>query len=176
MISSIILTFDFLSFFITTMDVLTHILDNSNNDILLRVIHSYQPLDYYIPLIDHTFSQKWIFIGNKTYRNDRKHSFNDKPAFICSDGTQEWYKNDKLHRDNDKPAVIYPDGTQHWYKNGKCHRDNDKPAVIRSDGTQYWYKNDKLHRDNDKPALIRSNGTQEWYKYGKLLSRVIKAS
>ena len=49
----------------------------------------------------------------------------------------------KLHRDNDKPAVICTDGSQFWYQNGNLYRDNDLPTIIYADGKQVWYKNGK---------------------------------
>jgi hypothetical protein len=56
-----------------------------------------------------------------TYGNGLLHSFNDIPARIGYNRTQEWYKNGFLHRDNDMPAIIYSNKTQIWYKNGKIH-------------------------------------------------------
>lgn len=101
------------------MKVLIEILDNSINPDLLYVVHSLLPLDYYIPLISHTFSQRWIFIGKNTYRSNKLHSFNDKPAVIHSNNSQYWYQNGKLHRDNDQPAVIYSYCGKQYYKHGK---------------------------------------------------------
>ena len=49
------------------------------------------------------------------------HSFNDKPAMICSDGSKYWFKNGRLHRDNDLPAVIDKQESycqKRWYVNG----------------------------------------------------------
>lgn len=77
------------------MDVIIEILDNSFTPDLLDVIHSTLPLDYYVPLISHTFSEKWVFIGTSTYRASKIHSFNDQPA-ICWGGYKEWYKNGML--------------------------------------------------------------------------------
>ena len=56
--------------------------------------------------------------GDKMMYNDNNelHSFNDLPAVISRDGSQEWYQNGKQHRDNDLPAAIYSDGSQNWYQ------------------------------------------------------------
>lgn len=55
-----------ISFYFITMDVLLEILDNSSNDLILYVVHSRQPLDWYIPLISHSFSEEWVFVGRDT--------------------------------------------------------------------------------------------------------------
>lgn len=57
-----------ISFYFITMDVLLEILDNSSNDLILYVVHSRQPLDWYIPLISHSFSEEWVFVGSETLR------------------------------------------------------------------------------------------------------------
>ena len=72
----------------------------------------------------------------------------------------------KLHSFDDMPAIIHADGTEEWYKNGKRHRDGDKPAIEDANGTKCWYKNGELHRD-DKPAIEDANGVRSWYKNGK---------
>lgn len=101
------------------MDVIEELLNNATNDYILHIINSIAPLEYYIPLISHTFSSLWVFIGKKTYRNNKLHSFNDKPAFIFANGDAYWYKRSRLHRDYDRPAVIYRDGRREWYADGR---------------------------------------------------------
>jgi hypothetical protein len=118
------------------MDVFIEILDNCIKDRILHVIHSVLPMDYYIPLIDHTFSQKWVFVGDETYRNGKYHSFDDKPAKVTKYG-RAWYQYDELHRDNDLPALIYYDGSQEWYQHGKIIRYNG-PAIIERDTILWW--------------------------------------
>ena len=44
--------------------------------------------------------------NGKTYGNGLLHSFNDMPAIIWKDGSQEWYKNGYLHREGDNPAIM----------------------------------------------------------------------
>lgn len=131
------------------MDIIIEILDNANNDGILHVIESYQPLDYYILLISHTFLQKWVLIGNETYRSDKRHSYNDLPALVLLDSTQAWYRHDQV-----------------WYKNDKIHRDNDLPAVICPSGEQYWLQNNRFHRDNNLPAMVCPNGFRAWFRNG----------
>lgn len=46
------------------------------------------------------------------------HSKDGGPAFIDSDGTEEWYKNGCRYRDNN-PATIEVNGKEYWYKNEK---------------------------------------------------------
>lgn len=100
------------------MDVFIEILDNSSTSDILNVIHSRLPLDYYIPLISHTFSLRWVFVDNYNYRNNRLHSFNDKPAVVSTYGYKAWYRNGRRHRDNLLPAVIYSCGRRGYYRNG----------------------------------------------------------
>ena len=90
-------------------------------------------------IVDYHGTRCWL-------TNGYRHSDNDLPAAIYSNGDQLWYKNGVVHRDNDLPASIYSDGSKKWYQNGLLHRDNDLPAVILSDGTQYWYKNSIRYR------------------------------
>lgn len=99
------------------------------------------------------------------YLGKKIHNFDDLPAIIQPNGTQERYQNGKRHRTNDKPAIILASGPQYWWQKGEIHRDNDSPAIICADGTQKWYKNGVRHRDNG-PAVIYSNGSREWYKNG----------
>lgn len=151
------------------MDIFLEILDNSDNDLILHAINSIQPIDWYIPLISHAFSKKWIFVGKIMYRNGELHSFDDQPMEITGGGVLRWYKNGKIHRDNDLPAVSYPDGSQSWFQNGEPHRDNDQPAIVTADGDQYWYQHGKFHRDNDLPAIICRGGFKYyWYKHDVL--------
>lgn len=128
------------------MDVLIGLLDNADSDDILHAIHSSMPADYYILLIDHTFSQDWMFISDDTYRRGKYHSFNDLPAVIRHNYIKIWFRNGKKHRDNDLPAIIWNNGTRHWY--------------------QYWYQHGQRHRDNDLPAVIYVSGKQVWYKHG----------
>lgn len=88
---------------------------------------------------------------------DKLHSYDDKPAFISSNGTLKWFKNDKLHREN-LPAVIKPDGTMEWYRNGETNSFNDKPGFIQCDKSHYtqeWFKDDYFYRDNGKPTVVQ---------------------
>ena len=91
-------------------------------------------IDFFTVINEYENCKKWTIFG-------KRHSFDDRPAIIYSNGDQSWYRNNKLHRDNDQPAVIYADGTQKWYQNNKLHRDNDQPAMICADGEQRWYIN-----------------------------------
>lgn len=92
-----------------------------------------------------------------------KHSFNDEPAVIKSDGTEEWWSNGLRHRDNG-PAIIRTNGDKLWWQNGKLHR-SDGPAVVTKT-VESWYFNGKLHRDGG-PAVTGSH-CKKWYNYGLL--------
>jgi hypothetical protein len=111
------------------MDVIEELLNNATKDYILHIINSTAPLDYYIPLISHTFSSLWVFIGKKTYRNNKLHSFDDKPALIFADGDMYWCKHDKLHRNHDRPAVIYRDGRREWYNYGTKSRPRESHSL-----------------------------------------------
>lgn len=119
------------------MDVLIEILDNSNCGEILNVISSYQPIDWYIPFINHTFGKLWRFIGPQPMRNGLPHSYDDQP----------------YHRF----------GEMYWYKNGLVHREN-KPAVICGNYRGYYWNN-KPHNSTG-PALYFQNGTTSYYRYG----------
>ena len=79
-------------------------------------------------------------IGNTYYNDNGEYHREDGPAYIGSDGSQEWWLNGERHRE-DGPAIIYQDGTQEWYLNDKLHRE-DGPAYIGSDGSQEWWLDD----------------------------------
>ena len=61
----------------------------------------------------------------------------DGPAYIRTDGYQEWYVNGELHR-TDGPAILKQDGSQEWWVHGIQHR-SDGPAVAWADGEQEWW-------------------------------------
>jgi len=136
------------------------------------------------------------YLGDKCTcdENGLLHSYNDLPAVIMSNGTQEWHKHGKLHRDNDLPAVVRYDGSKHYYKDnvkytptpdctkdqhgnkythdemGKLHSCNDLPACIENE-IKYWYNHGKIHRDNDLPAIVRPDGTKFWYQNDKFIKK-----
>jgi hypothetical protein len=102
-----------------------------------------------------------------------KYHCENGPAFIHSDGSEEWYVNGKRHR-IDAPAATYKLNDsimEKWYKNGALHRIGG-PAVSRkwikdSHFFEGWYRNGKKHRE-DGPAMTWKSGEKEWYKNGKL--------
>ena len=63
--------------------------------------------------------------------------------FVEKDKHGEIWKNEKgqIHRE-DGPAYINSNGTQEWWFNGKLHRE-DGPAVVRNDGLYQWWVNGK---------------------------------
>lgn len=129
------------------MDIVLELLNNSANYSLIHVINVTIPLDYYITLLDHTFSQKWIFVGRKTYRNGKLHSFNGNPAKISANNDKFWYKNGLCHRDNDMPSIIKADGYEQWSINGITHRDHGMPALIDAKtGIKMWWINGQLQK------------------------------
>jgi hypothetical protein len=65
------------------------------------------------------------------------HSFNDQPAVIWYDGTQDWYKHGIRHRDN-LPATIWVDGTKEWYRHGKPEHYNLVCFMWILLGLMYW--------------------------------------
>ena len=70
----------------------------------------------------------------------------DGPAFIWTDGAEEWYFYGKCHRE-DGPARIGKNGTE-WYIHGELHRE-DGPAVIFPNGKIHWYLNDTIYSKED---------------------------
>lgn len=113
------------------MDVFTEILNGNNSpDALLSAVHSTCPVDWYIPLIDHTFGRNWIFNDtrsptmrdiikdgvrvnieiNNTFRHGRIHTYNDNlpHAVICYEPPRHAY------------GYLYL--IIKWFKNGKEFR------------------------------------------------------
>jgi hypothetical protein len=103
--------------------------------------------------------------------NGKLHSFNDQPAIIWPDGTQQWYRHGEIHRCNDLPADINVDDgngnrTMRWYRHGSLHRVNG-PAVIWFEGSMFWYQYGRLHRDGGLPAVMYPDGRKYYYQNGK---------
>jgi len=109
------------------------------------------------PTINADGKQEWYNDNGILHRDDG-------PAYIESDGTEQWWIHGHRHRE-DGPAVVWSNGTKEWWVNHKRHR-VDGPARIYADGTKAWYQNGLLHR-LDGPATIYSHGVQEWYRHGK---------
>lgn len=143
------------------MDVLQELLEYATSDDILHTIHSVMPIDEFINIISHTFGAVWVFNGNRTFRNSKKHSYNDVP-FIESKHDYRWYKNGLLDRDNG-PAMIR-NNSNFWYKKGLKHR-LDGPAVY-SKYERNWYIDGVLHR-LDGPAIEHENGGMVWVINGK---------
>jgi hypothetical protein len=116
-----------------------------------------------------------IIAGSDIPDNDNVvlHSFDDQPACLRKDGTQEWWKDGKQHRDFDLAALIQPAssgvlGRQEWYQNGLLDRGCNRPARIYSNNDRYWFKDGVRHRDNGEPAVILYNGSMSYYNHGQL--------
>lgn len=113
-------------------------------------------------------------------RNGKLHH-DTYPAWVDSDGTQQWFRNNKLHRDPvdgvEYPAFITRVSPEletwlvyEWYCRGELHRDSGPAWVIMEDGeptNQEWVRHGKRHRDNNEPAVVWSNGRREWWVNGE---------
>ena len=68
------------------------------------------------------------------------------PAYIYSDGTEQYYHSGMLHRPwQAGPAVINSDGTMEYFDYGKRHRPAEQgPAVVTRGLGEYWENGVKL--------------------------------
>lgn len=125
----------------------------------------------------------------KTYLNNKLHSFNDKPALVIFKDNGElqykgWYKHGKIHRDNNLIAALQNANENDWIEYYMCdnvyHRTDDKPAIIYKNNKkfyeQHYYIGGRLHRFDDKPAIVINypNGKLKllsWWEHGKLKKR-----
>lgn len=122
------------------MDVFLEILNNANYSDILYVIASHQPIDWYIPMIDHTFDKLWRFIGPQPMRNGLPHSYDDQP----------YHRFDELY----------------WYKNGLLHRENQPAAITNHYKGYFW--NNKPHNSTG-PAMYYQRGGVAYYRHGSFI-------
>jgi hypothetical protein len=73
---------------------------------------------------------------------------------VSSIGTKRWFdKKGRLHR-LDGPAFIYSDGYEEWYRHGKLHRD-DGPAIIWPSENQFvWYKDGEPYEPSAHEIMV----------------------
>ncbi len=74
------------------------------------------------PAVTTGTSTIWMKHISSRHQSGQYHRDNDLPAYVDTDGTQEWYWYGNLHRNDDKPAIMRPDGTMEWYFHGTCYR------------------------------------------------------
>jgi hypothetical protein len=76
----------------------------------------------------------------------------DGPAYIGSDGTQDYWINDKLHRIGG-PAVSHTEGFQLYLVDDKLHH-IEGPAVVGSDGHREYWINGIEYTKEDYPKAV----------------------
>ena len=73
------------------------------------------------------------FPSNTVYctidKNNKHHSFDDKPARLYRDGSLLWYKKGLMHRIGGPAYISKKDKIREWYVDGRPHRE-DGPAHI----------------------------------------------
>ena len=57
----------------------------------------------------------------------------------------------QLHSYDDKPAIIRADGTQQWYKDGQQHREGAPARISGTTQMVWWMQDGQVHR-TDGPA------------------------
>lgn len=113
------------------------------------------------------------------------HSYDDEPAVIRSDGTNEWYEKGLLHR-NKLPAVISPYDTRKVppinldtatsKEKENYNYDVSPNEHLESGMTIKYFTNGKLNNPKKgKPAVKYCDGSVEYYKMGLLHRRNLPA-
>lgn len=94
-----------------------------------------------------------------------------KYAFVRSvDSYGNTYRNNKPHSYNDKPAVVEPNGNKYWCYNGIIHRVGGPALYDAKDQVTVYYLCGKIHNDSG-PAKIHSNGDTDYYINGLLIKK-----
>ena len=82
--------------------------------------------------------------GNKyTFKNNKYHSYNGKPAIENSDGYKCWYRNGLFHRLYG-PAVECSDGNKRWWLFGVHYFEDEYNEIMKNVPLFYWKNRRKL--------------------------------
>lgn len=109
---------------------------------------------------------QWLVAENVTKQNDGEQGV-ETPSPIA--GARAWKDSKGRYHRIGGPAFISSDGSQQWIVHGVLHRE-DGPALIHDDGSM-WYLNGQRHRING-PAVQRKNGEQQWFIKGTEYSNI----
>lgn len=175
------------------MDILAELLDIcSDIDNMLDVVHSSQPLEYFIKYCNESFG------CSEKSRRYKRHSYTDEDYWnFMVDGSgplKIWYKNGIIYKEftlkrttyydknhnlhkEDGPAYITPNGVYQYYIHGKPSRlDGPASYLIYDNYTLCTYQvNGAFHR-LDGPAVIEIENdekTLQWYEYGEWIKEEI---
>ena len=78
-----------------------------------------------------------------TYKNNKLHSYNGKPAVERRCGDKFWFRNGMEHRLYG-PAVEWGDGCKWWCLFGKQYSEDDYNKIMKNVPLFYWKNRRKL--------------------------------